>query len=76
MEQYGFFLLGADAQKAMFKEDYEKFSKKDTFIGVFVTYDMGDKTKAKFWKDFGVYIKSENIFCESLSSCVHLLFKL
>ena len=75
MEQYGFFLLGENAQKEMFKEDYEKFSKKEGFIGIFITNDMSDRAKAIFWKDFIAYTKTEKITHASLFSCVILLFK-
>jgi hypothetical protein len=75
MEQHGFFLLGENAQKGMFKEHYETYSKKEGFIGIFITNDMSDRSKAKFWKDFIAYQEKENIFAEGLFSCVYLLFK-
>jgi len=75
LQKYVVFLWLDDSKKAMFPEDYEKYSSKENYLGVMILKDMTDKDYEKFITSDEYTFFRDQVFIESLTSSVKLLFK-
>jgi hypothetical protein len=74
LQKYVVFLWLDDSKKAMFPEDYEKYSSKENYLGVMILKDMTDKAYEKFFNSDEYKLFSWEIVVEG-STWIKVLFK-